>query len=505
MRMRSRRQQGFFQRLMSKDPATKASVLLVAAGAVMFLWMLPFSGGGGGSAVFEPTFVLTAHGRKLLNSGKAETMLVIGTRPEAIKMAPLYRELLHRCIGQGGDDCVQPFVCVTGQHRDLLKQFLQELDMPTDVLLKTFQRGQSLGQLSAHLITGSSKMFEEISPRIVLVQGDTTSALEVAYSAFLKHIPVGHVEAGLRTYNLQSPFPEEMNRQLIAGIATFHFAPTKASADALAQEGVNPAFIFQTGNTAIDGILQLTSSSESLATAKENLRFLKLQQLIDRVVTTPYVGDSKAPRLILLTTHRRENHNGGHKRIFQAAMKLCNLFENLHFVLPLHPNPLVQKAAKILRTKDSCVMVVDPVGYAELALLQKMSVIVMTDSGGIQEEATAMRKPVLVLRQNSERMEGVHAGVAKLVGSADAEKIVREATALLRNENDIHTEMSQPKFPYGDGTAAVKIADQLAAAKRKGTMSYMKGRVFSKQDRVADTESVVWGGVKNARTGFVGT
>jgi len=285
-------------------------------------------------------------------------LIVIGTRPEAIKMAPVYHELIRN--GNA------PIVCLTGQHPDLLSVFLSELNVKHQVTLITYDNSkQTLGQLTAHIIEGSTAMLETLKPDIVLVQGDTTSAYGVAYAAFLLQIEIGHVEAGLRTYNLQNPFPEEYNRQAIGTIASLHFAPTLTAVNALKQEGISPQHIFHTGNTAIDAILHYTTKqyvdqhtnviSDVPSVLHENqlLELELLHSLIQTVEPLPFgYGRINAPRMILLTTHRRENHNGGHARIFQAALQLCARFPKLHIVLPLHPNPAVQKAANEILPKS---------------------------------------------------------------------------------------------------------------------------------------------------------
>jgi UDP-N-acetylglucosamine 2-epimerase (non-hydrolysing) len=250
---------------------------------------------------------------------------------------------------------------------------------------------------------------------------------------------------------------EEMNRQAISTISSLHFAPTLKATNALIQEGYHASKIFHTGNTAIDSILRVATTPMPV-TADATLLWL-----LNEAEPLPFgEGRLKAPRMILLTTHRRENHNGGHGRIFQAALHLCDLFDDLHFVIPLHPNPNVQREASKylpLNKRGACIHVVPPTSYSITVHLQKHSVIIMTDSGGLQEEASALQRPVLVLRQKSERMEGVKAGIAQVVGTHDIQKIVRFASKLLQNENEIYASMSKPKFPYGNGTAAQRIVE----------------------------------------------
>jgi len=389
-------------------------------------------------------------------------LITIGTRPEAIKMAPLYHEF-HR-IG------ITPFVVMTGQHHDLIESLLIELEVIIDIrLATTFQHHSKqsipLSQLMANIIASSSEMITLLQPDLVLVQGDTTSAYAVALASFLLHVDVGHVEAGLRTYDLKSPFPEEMNRRHISTIARFHFAPTLKAVNALKQENVDPNNIFHTGNTAIDGILratQQTTQTTSQTILKQLHSHPFVYNLFNEAVPEPFDrGNVTAPRIILMTTHRRESHDGGHGRMLQAALRLCDMYKQLHFVVPLHPNPTVQREVldELLLPKNNKnnIHVIPPTSYLLTARLQKKSVLIMTDSGGLQEEASALQRPVLVLREKSERMESVDAGIAQVVGTTSVDRIVDAASLLLQNIDGKYDKMSTPTFPYGNGTAAKQI------------------------------------------------
>jgi UDP-N-acetylglucosamine 2-epimerase (non-hydrolysing) len=398
-------------------------------------------------------------------------LIIIGTRPEAIKMAPIVHELIKR-----GN---RPTVAVTGQHPDLIAIFLSELKVQAHIYLtNVFQRNQSLGQLSARIIEASTIMFRSIQPDVVLIQGDTTSAFAVAYSAFLQQIPtIGHVEAGLRTYDLSSPFPEEMNRQAISKMANVHFAPTLTAVKCLQRDSISTGRIHHTGNTAIDSILHVITSNQfnqENIVQESTLISNEVKNIIHRSETTPFgVGNVTAPRIILLTTHRRENHNGGHSRIFQAALELCKIFDTLHFIVPLHPSPSVRTAASNIlgnintsntgngNKSNRCVHVIEPTGYFLTSILQKKSLIIMTDSGGIQEEAAALQKPVLVLREKTERVEGVKAGIAKVLGSKNVSFIVEETSKLLNNIDGSYDRMSKKTDCYGNGTAAIQIVNIL--------------------------------------------
>ena len=294
-----------------------------------------------------------------------KALIVFGTRPEAIKMAPLYLELKKSKI-------FETRLCVTSQHKEMLFQILEFFKIIPDYNLDVMKPNQNLFGLTSEILNKMKNVLDDYNPDLVLVHGDTTTGMAVSLASFYNKSKICHIEAGLRTHDKLSPFPEEMNRQIIGTIASLHFAPTKTSVNALLQEGVNRKYIFQTGNTAIDSILQITSSEPTITL--KNLRSTELQKLLKRVVTLPIEKNNrKDPRLILLTTHRRENHNGGHERIFQAAISICKKFENVFFVLPLHPNPVVQKAAKVLENHKMCVMVVEPMGYVELSILGMFS------------------------------------------------------------------------------------------------------------------------------------
>ena len=438
----------------------------------------------------KPTFRFTTQGRarmltmqqgrlKEREGGEGDDILLkkqpiilitIGTRPEAIKMAPIYHEF-HR-IG------ITPFVVTTGQHHDLIESLLIELEVIIDIRLATTVQHHSkqsipLSQIMANIIAASSDMITLLQPDLVLVQGDTTSAYAVALASFLLHVDVGHVEAGLRTNDLKSPFPEEMNRRHISTIAHLHFAPTLKAVNALKQENVDSNNIFHTGNTAIDGILRATQQ-DTQTILKQLHPHPFVYNLFNNAVPEPFDrGNVTAPRIILMTTHRRESHDGGHRRMLQAALRLCDMYKQLHFVVPLHPNPTVQREVldELLLPKNNNkssnnndnkrrgnnIHVIPPTSYLLTARLQKKSVLIMTDSGGLQEEASALQRPVLVLREKSERMESVDAGIAQVVGTTSVDRIVDAASLLLQNIGGRYDDMSKPTFPYGNGTAAKQI------------------------------------------------
>lgn len=359
-------------------------------------------------------------------------MTIFGTRPEAIKMAPIIKELESR-------KAHAQEACVTGQHRQMLDQMLRLFNIKTAYDLEIMTPHQSLEQISSKALLGLEEVLEKNRPDMVLVQGDTTTALIGALAAFYKKIPVGHVEAGLRTDSLYNPFPEEMNRRLIGQLAQLHFAPTEKARDNLLREGIKSDLVHVTGNTVIDAIKWVTT---------QDLPFQnhKLANL-----------DTTGKRVVLVTTHRRENVGRGMKSIFETINRLSSEYSDLIFIYPVHLNPAIQKLAKEAFGKNESIVMLEPLEYPDLAKVIQKSYLVMTDSGGIQEEAPAFGKPVLVLRDTTERQEGVDAGTAKLVGT-DNDKIYSEAKKLLTDDG-AYKEMANAVNPYGDGTAAKKIVD----------------------------------------------
>ncbi len=362
-------------------------------------------------------------------------LLIFGTRPEAIKMAPLVREL----AGRPG---VEVVTCVTAQHRQMLDQVLEWFQITPDYDLDLMQPDQTLAGLTARALEGVARVLAEVNPDVVLVQGDTTTAMTSALGAFYQRIPVGHVEAGLRTRDIYSPFPEEVNRHLIGVVATFHFAPTETARKALLREGVADDSIVVTGNTVIDA-LQWT-------------------------VAQPYHLDLGVPldrpgeRLILVTAHRRESFGPDFEAICTALRQIVADTPDVRLIYPVHLNPNVQAPVQRILGGLDRIHLIEPIPYPAAAHLMVRSTLVLTDSGGIQEEAPALGKPVLVMRRTTERPEAVEAGTARLVGT-DTATIVAAARELLTNPA-AYAAMANAVSPYGDGHAAARIADTLLAA-----------------------------------------
>lgn len=357
-------------------------------------------------------------------------MAILGTRPEAIKMAPVLRALSDYTG-------VDTRICVTGQHREMLDQVLQVFEMAPDYDLDLMRPNQKLSDLTARILNEVTGVIAREQPDLVLVQGDTTTAMAGALGAFYLRIPVGHVEAGLRTADIASPFPEEMNRRVISTLATWHFAPTPRAAHALIQGGVSSDQIYITGNTVIDALLATQS----------------------RTLPPAWLHGFGHNDVILVTAHRRENFGEPLRCIFEAIRLLAARNPNVEIVYPVHLNPNVRElAAQILGGRDR-VHLLPPVDYAAFVHLLARATLVLTDSGGIQEEAPAFGKPVLVLRSETERPEAVEAGTARLVGT-NTETILREAERLLRDP-DAYAAMARAVNVFGDGTAAIRIAEIL--------------------------------------------
>lgn len=376
-------------------------------------------------------------------------MLVFGTRPEAIKMAPLVKEFQSRA-----DEFVT-IVCVTGQHRQMLDQVLRIFDITPDYDLNIMKQGQDLYDVTARVLTGMRDVLREAKPDVVLVHGDTTTSTAAALAAFYQQIPVGHVEAGLRTHNIYSPWPEEMNRQLTGRIAAYNFAPTPLSAQNLRQE-MAQGEIFVTGNTVIDALHWVVGKLKSdSALAKEQEAVL---------ATAGYdvtrLGNGK--KLVLITGHRRENFGDGFIRMVTAMKDLSEKYPDVDFVYPMHLNPNVRKPIHEVFGDDLTrrnFFFIEPLQYLEFVYLMEKSTIVLTDSGGIQEEAPGLGKPVLVMRDTTERPEALASGTVHLVGT-DYDKIVTEVSTLL-DDATAYAAMSQAVNPYGDGNACPRIADAL--------------------------------------------
>lgn len=357
-------------------------------------------------------------------------MSIFGTRPEAIKMAPIIQAAAK-------DSQLKSLVCVSAQHREMLDGVLRTFAITPDYDLNIMRHGQTLQSITSLILEKLTPVLEKERPDMVLVHGDTTTTFAAALSAFYLQIPVAHVEAGLRTYHRYSPFPEEINRQMVSRISTLHFAPTKTSAQHLLNEGVNEKAIFVTGNTAIDA-LALTKDEE---------------------YQHPALTWAKGHRIVLLTAHRRENQQGGLQQIFSAVKTLCARFDDIRVIFPCHRNPMIQQLAHDFL--DSCdhVRIIEPLEVYDFHNIIRHSYLILTDSGGIQEEAPSLGKPVLVLRDTTERPEGVNAGTLKLVGT-DEDMIVQQASELL-NDPKAYTAMSNASNPYGDGKASQRILHAL--------------------------------------------
>lgn len=361
-------------------------------------------------------------------------LLIFGTRPEAIKMAPLVKEF------QKYPEVFDTRVCVTAQHREMLDQVLDFFDIKPDYDLNLMQPGQNLHTLSSLIIENTKLIFEEFQPDYLFVHGDTTTSTFSALSAFYLGIKVCHIEAGLRTNNLYSPFPEEVNRQITGRIATLHFAPTKLSRENLLKENITSNKIFVTGNTVIDALLESVKKTKNLN-----------NKLTNRI--SKFIGNSK--KVILVTGHRRENHGGGFERICEALSLIANNEHDVKIIYPVHLNPNVQEPVIRHLGESKNILLTQPLAYQEFIWLMSKSKIILTDSGGIQEEAPSLGKPVLVMRDNTERPEAVDAGTVILVGT-NTKKIVRECQSLLNDKNRFEI-MSGLHNPYGDGKACKRI------------------------------------------------
>lgn len=359
-------------------------------------------------------------------------MLVFGTRPEAIKMAPLVKAF------QADKEHFETVVCVTGQHREMLHQVLDIFHITPQYDLDIMQKGQDLYDVTSRVLLGMRPILQKEQPDVVLVHGDTTTSMASALAAFYQQIPVGHVEAGLRTHDIYSPWPEEVNRQMTSRIATYHFAPTALSKENLLKEGVDENHIYVTGNTVIDA----------------------LHLMVQKMKLEEQVRQDK--RMVLITGHRRENLGEGFLHICQAIKMLAQKYSDVEFIYPVHPNPQVRKvisevfpSAKIAEN----LKFIEPLDYVDFVFMMAKSTLVLTDSGGIQEEAPGLGKPVLVMRDTTERPEAVDAGTVRLVGT-DKGKIINEVSRLL-DDNEWYRQMSHAVNPYGDGHACLRILDVL--------------------------------------------
>lgn len=378
-------------------------------------------------------------------------MLVFGTRPEAIKMAPLVKEF------QKYPERVQTLVCVTGQHREMLDQVLEIFDIKPDYDLNIMKQGQDLYDVTARVLTGMRDVLKEARPDVVLVHGDTTTSTAAALSAFYQQIPVAHIEAGLRTHNIYSPWPEEMNRLLTGRLATYHFSPTPLSRNNLTSEGVDDRNILVTGNTVIDALYWVVKKIKQ----EKELDGQLSEELKKAGYDTGRLANGK--KLVLITGHRRENFGEGFISMCRAIQTLTEKYPEVDFVYPMHLNPNVRKPIHEVFGEDLSglgnMFFIEPLEYLSFVYLMEKSSIVLTDSGGIQEEAPGLGKPVLVMRDTTERPEALDAGTVKLVGT-NYDKIVNEVSALLDDEKAYET-MSKAVNPYGDGLACRRIVNAL--------------------------------------------
>lgn len=361
-------------------------------------------------------------------------MLVFGTRPEAIKMCPLVLELKKR-------ENLKTVVCVTGQHRQMLDSVLDTFGVVPDYDLSIMKERQTLFDITTNILMGIKSVLEEVKPDVVLVHGDTSTTFVTALACFYMQIPIGHVEAGLRTYNIYSPYPEEFNRQAVSIISKYNFAPTQMSKDNLIKEGKSAETIYITGNTAIDALK---------TTVREDY-------------THPELEWAKDSRLIMLTAHRRENLGGPMHQMFRAIKRIIDETPDIKVIYPIHMNPVVREAAKEVFGDDDRVHIIEPLDVLDFHNFLARSYLILTDSGGVQEEAPSLGKPVLVMRDTTERPEGIKAGTLKLVGT-DEEFIYNTFRTLLHDKAE-YEKMSHASNPYGDGKASSRIADILEFGK----------------------------------------
>ncbi|MCH4896277.1 UDP-N-acetylglucosamine 2-epimerase (non-hydrolyzing) [Marinilabiliaceae bacterium JC040] len=378
-----------------------------------------------------------------------KVMLVFGTRPEAIKMAPLVKEL------EKYPNKYKVIVVVTAQHREMLDQVLSIFNIKPDYDLDLMKKGQDLYDVTSRVLLGMREVLSKNSPDIVLVHGDTTTSTAAALSAFYEQIPVGHVEAGLRTYNIYSPWPEEANRQLTSRLATYHFAPTELSKDNLLKEGISNDKIFVTGNTVIDALNMVVNKFKNDIELEE--------KIITNLSKAGFCNVRGERKIVLITGHRRENFGNGFINICEAIKELSVKYPNVDFIYPMHLNPNVRNAIrKVFGNINNIfgnLFFIEPLEYLSFVYLMEKSSIILTDSGGIQEEAPSLGKPVLVMRDTTERPEAIEAGTVKLVGT-NVKQIVNEVSMLLDDE-EYYKNISKAINPYGDGFACSRILKRL--------------------------------------------
>ncbi|MCI8540974.1 MAG: UDP-N-acetylglucosamine 2-epimerase (non-hydrolyzing) [Erysipelotrichaceae bacterium] len=357
-----------------------------------------------------------------------KVMVIFGTRPEAIKMAPLVKELQRR-------EKIKTIVCVTAQHRQMLDQVLQTFQIVPDYDLDIMKKGQTLTQITSRVLTGLESVMQTEKPDLVLVHGDTSTTYAGALAAYYNHIPIGHVEAGLRTYDKYSPFPEEMNRQMVGVLADLHFAPTKISESNLLKEGKSEKHVYVTGNTAIDA----------------------LKTTVRKDYNHPLLSWANQGRLILLTAHRRENLGDPMRQMFRAIKRIVDEYEDIKVVYPIHMNPIVRELANEIFENHTRIRMIEPLEVFDFHNFIARSYLILTDSGGIQEEAPSLGKPVLVLRDTTERPEGIEAGTLKLAGTK--EETIYSMIKELLDDSNLYNQMAHAVNPYGDGHASERIAD----------------------------------------------
>ena len=367
---------------------------------------------------------------------KIKVMSIFGTRPEAIKMAPLVKELEKR-------NEIESIVCVTAQHREMLDQVLDTFDIKPDYDLNIMKNGQTLAEITTRALVGLEEVIKEVKPNIVLVHGDTTTTFAGALAAFYNQVDIGHVEAGLRTNDKYSPFPEEMNRQMVDCMTDMFFAPTNLSKENLLKENIDPSKIYVTGNTAIDAMSTTIKRDYS-------------NEIFD------WIGKD---RMILLTAHRRENLGDPMRNIFKAIKRVLDEIDDIKVVYPIHKNPKVREVANEIFKDNNRVRLIEPLEVFDFHNFQNKSYLLLSDSGGVQEEAPSLGKPVLVLRDTTERPEGIDAGTLKLVGTNE-ENIYNETIKLLTDKNE-YNKMSKASNPYGDGHASERIVDEIIKKYKK--------------------------------------
>ena len=401
--------------------------------------------------------------KDLTTSNRKRVLLVFGTRPEAIKVAPLVKAFQQQA------DAFETVVCVTGQHREMLDQVLRLFEIVPDYDLNIMKDGQDLYDITARVLVGMRDVIKAVQPDVVFVHGDTTTSMASALAAFYQQIPVAHIEAGLRTHNIYSPWPEEMNRQITGRIATYNFAPTPLSKQNLVNEGVDESSITVTGNTVIDALNMVVNKIKSDRDLQNDIKDTLLQSgLPERMVHAFFQPPTSNRRLVLITGHRRENFGDGFLHICQAIKTLAEKYPDVDFVYPMHLNPNVRKPIKEIfgdwvsnrQSSNSNLYFIEPLEYLPFVFLMEQSTLVLTDSGGIQEEAPGLGKPVLVMRNTTERPEAVEAGTVKLVGT-DYDLIVSEVSKLL-DDPAYYNAMAQATNPYGDGLASKRIIEFIA-------------------------------------------